>query len=134
MKRTKQRFGQDYFEIAQQNAGRRTDFYERVYAIVEKIPRGMVTTYGAIGESLGLKSSARMVGFALGSIPDNITLPAYRVINRLGELSGAHHFGGYDRMRMLLEHDGVTFKNRHVDMEKHFWSPTNIKAEEQVAD
>ncbi len=123
MRRSKQQSLPDYFEIAQQNGGARADFYARVYEIVSRIPKGKVTSYGAIGEALGLKSSARTVGYAMGKIPDDPSLPAHRVINRAGELSGAHKFGGYTRMRKLLEREGVTFKSRHVDMDKHFWKP-----------
>ncbi|HWF43613.1 MAG TPA: MGMT family protein [Candidatus Kapabacteria bacterium] len=98
-------------------------FYHKVYAIVEQIPRGKVTTYGAIAEILGMKRSSRMVGQALNAIPEGFDIPAQRVINRIGALSGAHHFGGYERMRKMLEREGVTFKGELVDMEKHFWKP-----------
>lgn len=124
MKRSKQQSLPDYFEIAQQKDPARADFYARVYAVVSQIPKGMVTSYGAIGESLGMKSSARVVGYAMGNIPDDPSLPAHRVINRAGELTPAHKFGGYERLRALLEREGVTFKNRHVDMTKHFWDPS----------
>jgi methylated-DNA-protein-cysteine methyltransferase-like protein len=98
-------------------------FYNKVYEIVEQIPRGKVTTYGAIAEVLGMKRSSRMVGQALNAIPEGWDIPAQRVINRIGALSGAHHFGGYERMRKMLEREGVTFKGELVDMEKHFWDP-----------
>jgi methylated-DNA-protein-cysteine methyltransferase-like protein len=110
-------------DLAEATPRKRPDFYGRVYAIVEQIPRGKVTTYGAIAEVLGMKGSSRMVGQALGAVPEDSDLPAQRVINRIGALSGAHHFGGYDRMRRMLEKEGVTFKREIVDMEKHFWSP-----------
>ena len=99
------------------------NFYERVYAVVEQIPRGKVTTYGAIAELLGSKGSARMVGQALTARPEERDFPAQRVINRFGALTGAIHFGGYERMRGLLVREGVTFKGELVDMEKHFWKP-----------
>src|SRR5579883_1135521 len=99
------------------------NFYARVYEIVEQIPVGKVTTYGAIAEILGMKRSSRMVGQALSAVPKDSDLPAQRVINRIGALSGAHHFGGYERMRSLLRREGVTFKGELVDMEKHFWDP-----------
>jgi methylated-DNA-protein-cysteine methyltransferase-like protein len=99
------------------------NFYYKVYGIVEQIPKGKVTTYGAIAEALGMKRSARMVGQALNAVPEDSGIPAQRVINRIGALSGAHHFGGYERMREMLVREGVTFKGELVDMEKHFWNP-----------
>ncbi|HET6401815.1 MAG TPA: MGMT family protein [Candidatus Kapabacteria bacterium] len=101
-------------------------FYARVYEIVEQIPFGKVTTYGAIAEVLGMKGSSRMVGQALSALPEDSDVPAQRVINRIGALSGAHHFGGYDKMREMLRREGVTFKEELVDMEKHFWDPKSI--------
>ena len=101
-------------------------FYARVYEIVEQIPRGKVTTYGAIAEVLGMKSSSRMVGHALQAIPEGWDIPAHRVINRFGALTGAHHFGGYERMRRMLGAEGVVFKGELVDMEKHFWNPNEV--------
>ena len=102
-------------------------FYEKVYEIVRQIPKGKVTTYGAIAETLGMKSSSRLVGQALRSMPDGMELPAQRVINHAGLLSGAHQFGGYERMRWLLEREGVLFKGNGVDMDKHFWQPRRLK-------
>ena len=98
-------------------------FYAKVYEIVSKIPKGKVTTYGAIAESIGMKSSSRLVGQALRSMPEDMNIPAQRVINHAGLLSGAHQFGGYERMRWLLEKEGVTFIRDGVDMTKHFWQP-----------
>ncbi len=105
---------------------KKPSFYARVYEIVEQIPKGKVTTYGAIAELIGMKGSSRMVGQALGALPEGSDVPAQRVINRIGALSGAHHFGGYDRMRGMLVYEGVTFKGELVDMEKHFWDPHNL--------
>ena len=99
------------------------NFYHRVYAIVEQIPVGKVTTYGAIAEVLGMKRSARMVGQALTALSPDSDVPAERVVNRIGALSGAHHFGGYERLRTILRKEGITFKGELVDMEKHFWKP-----------
>ncbi len=99
------------------------NFYEKVYELVMQIPYGKVTTYGAIAETIGMKGSSRMVGQALGALPDESDVPAHRVINHFGALSGAHKFGGYDQMRALLRKEGVTFKAELVNMEKHFWQP-----------
>lgn len=109
------------------------NFYQKVYAIVEQIPLGKVTTYGAIAETLGMKGSSRMVGQALNSVPKGEDIPAQRVINRLGALSGAHAFGGYEVMRTLLEREGVTFKQELVDMQKHFWHPSEL-GEDAIAE
>ena len=103
-------------------------FYEKVYEIVRQIPKGKVTTYGAIAETIGMKSSSRLVGQALKSMPPEMGIPAQRVINHAGLLSGAHQFGGYERMRWLLEREGVKFKGDGVDMEKHFWKPKALKS------
>ena len=98
-------------------------FYEKVYDIVRQIPQGKVTTYGAIAETIGMKGSSRLVGQALRSMPPESDIPAQRVINRAGQLTGAHQFGGYERMRWLLEQEGVRFNGEGVDMGKCFWKP-----------
>ncbi|HYM21527.1 MAG TPA: MGMT family protein [Candidatus Kapabacteria bacterium] len=121
MRKKKQQILLDYLEVTKRKKTSREDFYTRVYEIVAIIPKGSVTSYGAIAETLGLKSSARTVGYAMGIIPEGF--PAHRVLNRNGELSGAHKFGGYKQMRSLLEREGVTFIKKHVDMRKHFWHP-----------
>lgn len=113
-------------ESASKSVATSKTFYQKVYAVVEQIPLGKVTTYGAIAETLGMKRSSRMVGQALGAIPEGYDLPAQRVINRIGALSGAHQFGGYERMRRLLEREGVKFKGELVDMEQHFWHPSEL--------
>jgi methylated-DNA-protein-cysteine methyltransferase related protein len=109
------------------------NFYQKVYAIVEQIPVGKVTTYGAIAETLGMKGSSRQVGQALNSVPKGMDVPAQRVINRIGALSGAHHFGGYEVMRRLLRKEGVTFKAELVDMQRHFWHPSEL-GEDMIAE
>ncbi len=85
-----------------------------------------MTTYGAIADVLGMKRSSRMVGQALSALPEDSDVPAQRVINRIGVLSGAHHFGGYGRMRSMLRREGITFKGELVDLEKHFWDPRTL--------
>lgn len=101
------------------------DFFERVYEVVRLIPRGRVTSYGAIAAFLGTKGSARMVGWAMhaagGALPP---VPAHRVVNRQGMLSGKHHFGTPNLMQELLENEGVTVKNDQVqDFKALFWDP-----------
>lgn len=103
-----------------------TDFWQRIYRVVSAIPVGSVTTYGRIGRALGAPRSARMVGWALNSLPAGSGVPAHRVVNRNGQLSGAHHFGPPDVMRHLLEEEGVTFiDDTTVDLEAHLWDPAD---------
>ena len=99
------------------------DFYRRVYEVVAEIPEGRVTTYGAIAAFLGLRRSARLVGYALRVVPDDLALPCHRVVNRTGELSGKHNFATPTLMRDLLESEGVEFIDEAVDMSAHLWKP-----------
>lgn len=121
----------DYFDVAvSKNTAAKTranDFYVRVYEVVAQIPEGKVTTYGTIAEFLGSKGSSRMVGYAMGAVPEDMGIHPHRVINRIGALSAAHKFGGYKRMRYLLEREGISFKGEKVDMDKHFWKPKKNK-------
>jgi methylated-DNA-protein-cysteine methyltransferase-like protein len=100
------------------------NFFERVYAIVRTIPEGKVTSYGAIAKALGTARSARMVGWAMNASHNRDNVPAHRVVNRKGLLSGKHHFDGTNLMQQLLENEGVEIVNNQiVDFEKHFWQP-----------
>ncbi|WP_421774690.1 MGMT family protein [Gracilimonas sp.] len=105
------------------------DFYERVYEVVAKIPQGKVTSYGAIARYLGVESGARMVGYAMNNYRSydlGYDLPAHRVLNRLGQLTGRAHFEG-DTMRERLQQEGVQFKKDYtVDIENHFWNPMEL--------
>jgi methylated-DNA-protein-cysteine methyltransferase related protein len=106
-------------------SGKRDEnFFELVYEVARQIPKGRVTSYGAIATALGTKLSARMVGWAMnGADKVKPKVPAHRVVNRLGMLSGKHHFGG-DRMEQLLKKEGIKVKNDQIiDFEKHFWDP-----------
>lgn len=100
-------------------------FYEKVYLVVQLVPYGKVTSYGAIARFLGTGQSARMVGWALNnSHTDILNIPAHRVVNRNGALSGKHHFGGPCVMQELLESEGIRIENDQVvNLEKHFWDP-----------
>lgn len=106
------------------------DFYKRVYEVVAKIPKGKVTSYGAIAGYLGARSSARVVGYAMNNYRSyklGYDLPAHRVLNRLGQLTGRAHFEG-DAMRERLEQEGIEFSEEYtVDMEKHFWDPYELE-------
>ena len=100
-------------------------FFERVYAIVRQIPEGKVTSYGAIAKALGTARSARMVGWAMNASHNLEDVPAHRVVNRKGLLSGKHHFDGTNLMQQLLENEGIkVIDNQIVDFDKHFWEPT----------
>ncbi|ROL61030.1 MGMT family protein [Bacteroidetes/Chlorobi group bacterium ChocPot_Mid] len=100
------------------------DFFEKVFWIVRQIPYGKVSTYGHIGEAIGLKSSARMVGWALNSVAGDLSIPCHRVVNRNGELTGKRYFATPDMMREMLEAEGIEFIGEHVNMEKHLWVPS----------
>ncbi|MEM1217226.1 MAG: MGMT family protein [Bacteroidota bacterium] len=101
-------------------------YYEDVYDVVRLIPAGRVTNYGAIADFLTL-GSARMVGWALNQAIHQGDVPAHRVVNRKGELSGRTHFGTPTRMQELLEAEGVVVKNdKIVDFDAYFWSPTAL--------
>lgn len=102
-----------------QTANKFTDIYE----VVKLIPIGRVTSYGAIAEYLGLKSGARFVGWAMNTCHSDLSIPAHRVLNSQGMLTGKFHFGG-DRMQQMLEAEGIEVKNEKVkNFEKLLWKP-----------
>ena len=99
-------------------------FFERVYEVARKIPYGKVTSYGAIAKAIGSGRSARMVGWAMNASHKLEGIPAHRVVNRNGLLTGKHHFEGTNLMQQLLESEGVAVvDNQVVDFKKHFWQP-----------
>ncbi len=99
-------------------------FFDDVYAVVRLVPEGRITTYGAIAHYLGSRGSARMVGWAMNQAHTR-DVPAQRVVNRVGLLTGKHHFGSPDRMQQLLEAEGVAVKDDRVrDFKKLFWDPS----------
>ena len=101
------------------------DFFDRVFEVVRQVPTGRVTTYGAIARFIGSPRSARMVGWAMnGSHTRSKYVPAHRVINRNGMLSGKHHFGGPRVMQELLESEGIEVIEDHVlNFDVIFWDP-----------
>ncbi|MFZ9188023.1 MAG: MGMT family protein [Algoriphagus sp.] len=100
------------------------NYFDWVYQVVREIPAGRVTSYGAIAHYLGLKSGARMVGYAMNAAHALPDVPAHRVVNRQGILTGKHHFATPSAMQTLLEAEGVVIQNDQVvDFESHFWSP-----------
>jgi O-6-methylguanine DNA methyltransferase len=110
-------------EAKRKSSGKKKDFFDKVYAIVAKIPYGKVTTYGDIAEACGIRSSARTVGWALNGA-SAAGLPCHRVVNRYGALTGKIHFGSPDLMEDLLRSEGITFDaNGCVNLDKHLWKP-----------
>jgi methylated-DNA-protein-cysteine methyltransferase related protein len=103
-----------------------SDFFTRVYEVVKQIPPGKVTSYGAIARFLGTTGSARMVGWAMNaSHSHHKFVPAHRVVNRNGLLTGKHHFDTPGAMQELLENEGIKIKNNKIqNFEKHFWDPS----------
>jgi methylated-DNA-protein-cysteine methyltransferase-like protein len=100
------------------------NFFERVYVVVRQIPYGKVTSYGAIAKVLGAARSARMVGWAMNAAHNLEDVPAHRVVNRKGLLTGKHHFDGTNLMQQLLESEGiVVVDNQIIDFETVFWEP-----------
>lgn len=99
-------------------------FFDKVYAVARQIPFGRVTSYGAIAKYLGASKSARMVGYAMNN-SHNKDVPAHRVVNRKGLLTGKHHFDGTNLMQQLLEsEDIVVIDNQIQDFENLFWDPS----------
>ena len=101
------------------------DFFKDVYAVARLIPKSRVTSYGAIAKYLGLARSARMVGWAMnGAHSQDDYIPAHRVVNRQGLLTGKHHFQSPHQMKGLLEKEGINVENDQIiNFEKYFWDP-----------
>ncbi|WP_394751305.1 MGMT family protein [Spongiimicrobium salis] len=100
------------------------NFFQKTYEVARLIPYGKVTTYGAIAKYLGAARSARMVGWAMNGAGGMEDVPAHRVVNRKGLLTGKHHFEGTNLMQQLLENEGIeVVDNQIVDMERYFWDP-----------
>lgn len=99
------------------------NFFDKVYQVARLIPEGKVTSYGAIARYLGAAKSARMVGWAMnGSKAKDV--PAHRVVNKKGLLTGKHHFEGTNLMQQLLENEGVVIKNNQIqNLANYFWDP-----------
>jgi methylated-DNA-protein-cysteine methyltransferase-like protein len=100
----------------------KTSFFQDVHEVVRLIPTGRATSYGAIANYLGLKSSARMVGWAMNGCPPDV--PAHRVVNRVGLLSGKNNFSQPNQMQELLESEGIIVKDDQIiGFKKIFWDP-----------
>ena len=101
------------------------DFFQKVYKVVKMIPSGRVSTYGLIAKYLGSIKSSRVVGYAMNASHQNSEIPAHRVVNRVGLLTGKHHFSGRTLMKDLLESEGVKIQNdRVVNFKKFVWDPS----------
>lgn len=116
-------------QVASKPIAKRKDsysFFENVYEVTRLIPRGRVTSYGAIAKYLASGQSARMVGYAMNSAATQIPpVPSHRVLNRNGMLTGKHHFGAPDLMQKLLEKEGIKVKKDAVEnFDKIFWNPS----------
>ena len=100
-------------------------FFQRVFEVVRKIPYGRVTSYGAIARYLGAPGAARMVGWAMNqSHTSSEYVPAHRVVNRMGLLTGKHHFEGSELMQELLENEGAVIEDlRIINLKEMFWDP-----------
>ncbi|GHB41006.1 MGMT family protein [Mongoliitalea lutea] len=106
------------------------NYFDLVYQVVKLIPKGRVTSYGAIANYLGLKSGARMVGYAMNASHTDAEVPAHRVVNRKGLLTGKHHFPTPTLMQELLAAEGVMVENDQIiNFEEHFWDPILLDKE-----
>lgn len=102
--------------------------FERIYEVVKRIPKGKVTTYGAIASAVGIRNP-RVVGYALHSNPEPYVIPCHRVVNKKGELAKAFVFGGVQVQKQLLLEEGVEVAGGVVDMDKYFYIPQGVNYE-----
>jgi len=101
------------------------NFFSKVYEVAKCIPYGRVTSYGAIAKYLGAARSARMVGWAMNASHGNEEIPAHRVVNRKGLLTGKHHFEGTNLMQQLLESEGIEIIDNQIqNFDKYLWDPS----------
>jgi methylated-DNA-protein-cysteine methyltransferase-like protein len=102
-----------------------SSFFDKVYTVARQIPEGRITSYGAIARYLGTGKSARIVGWAMNASHGMDDIPAHRVVNSKGILTGKHHFQGINLMQQLLENEGAIIKdNQIVNFKELFWDPT----------
>lgn len=102
--------------------------FDLVYQVVRLIPEGKVTSYGAIANYLGLKSGARMVGYAMNASHTQEDIPAHRVVNRNGVLTGKHHFSHPEEMQQKLEAEGIQIERDQIqNFKAHFWDPNALE-------
>ena len=109
-----------------------SEFYEKVYRVVRQIPEGRVTTYGHIARFVGAARSARVVGYAMNASHNDTTVPAHRVVNRKGLLTGKHFFGGSTVMEDLLASEGITVVEDEIqNFESLVWDPMDHLDQEE---
>lgn len=100
------------------------NFFDKVYAVTKLIPHGRVTSYGAIAKYLGAARSSRMVGWAMNGAGKHPDVPAHRVVNRVGLLTGKMHFGSSNAMEQMLAEEGIQVEDdKIVNFKKYFWDP-----------
>lgn len=105
------------------------NFFEKVYTVARLIPEGRVTSYGAIARYIGAPQSARMVGWAMNASHTQADVPAHRVVNRLGLLTGKHHFQGTNLMQQLLENEGIVIVDNQIqNFDEVFWDPSSLQS------
>jgi methylated-DNA-protein-cysteine methyltransferase-like protein len=116
---------EQYLKKVLPSGKKENDFFQQVWEVVRQIPKGRVSSYGAIAATLGLKSGARMVGWAMNSSHgQRPPVPAHRVVNRNGQLSGKNHFATPTLMQELLEKEGIQVEaDQIIDFKKCFWDP-----------
>lgn len=101
-----------------------SELYSKIYEIVKQIPEGKVTSYGIIAKLIGTDFSARVVGYAMNNAHNEKNVPAHRVVNRNGLLTGRHHFSTPELMQSLLEQEGIVITNNQVvNFQDHLWNP-----------
>lgn len=106
-----------------------SDTYEKIFEIVKQIPEGKVSTYGLIAKKIGAKFSARVEGYALNNSHLTEDIPAHRVVNRNGVLTGKHHFNPASLMQKLLENEGIIVENdKIIDFKNHLWDPSELES------
>nr|WP_205727905.1 MGMT family protein [Flammeovirga pectinis] len=111
--------------MMQQENNDKSSFFQDVWDVAKLIPEGRVTSYGAIGAYLGRKGSARMVGWAMNASHGDDSVPAHRVVNRKGLLTGKHHFDEKNPMQVQLEAEGIVVKDNQIqDMKNIYWDPS----------
>jgi methylated-DNA-protein-cysteine methyltransferase related protein len=118
--------GREKLAILKPSGGKDDSFFDLVHEVARQIPKGRVTSYGAIAACLGTRGSSRMVGWAMMAVPNaKRPVPAHRVVNRNGLLTGRHHYTPPEKMQQLLEKEGVKVKdNQVVDFARLFWNPS----------
>jgi methylated-DNA-protein-cysteine methyltransferase related protein len=120
------RVAREKLSVLKPSGTKEDSFFDLVHEVARQIPKGRVTSYGAIAACLGTRGSSRMVGWAMMAVHrTGVAVPAHRVVNRNGLLTGRHHYSPPEKMQQLLEKEGVQIKDNQVqDFAKRFWDPS----------